>query len=691
MSLTRIRKRDGRLVPFDESKIAEAIGRAMHAVGEPDDVFAGEVAGVVRLTLAERYAQDAAGDAPDIEEIQDLVERALIELGRSSVAKAYILYRDQRARIRSALEVRDDSGRGARRPATAGAARVQVHESRGAKPWTKGRIVAALMREAALPRELAEKVAARVEERVFGADLKRITTGLVRELVDNELVVLGLDAALRRQVSVGMPMFDLRRLVESTPREPDPARPVAGERLPVRSVEARIASEVLRRFSLQELLTPEQAELHLAGDLFVHGLERPHLPLVTSLPAALLSGAPGPEETFAQLEELGRLARTTAHGLVLEDPATLLQPLVENARGGAALGAWLRGLAAVAAACGRRIDLAAPGRRAPAFLGRLGEALAALADGAFAPRLFVDESELTVLEAGLAPAQLDRLLAAGRIVPTWGGVAGPTGRPIGPGCARRTGERAALHCGGAVALNLPRLAVRAGPWREDRMLESLALLVEHAVTILEAHAAYQRRLHPRTGRVGYALAPVGTREALQWLGDGEIRPDQGARLLGVLAEAAERAGDRRRLSVAITPFFGERAAARFARLDAGLPQHAQRLLFDSAAREVADDGRPYAPGYALEPLPGEGRARESWRAEAILTSTLPVGCLHPLPAGTAGLAACWRRFASWRGEPDTRAVTDERPPRPAPEPRLFADLTDSPSSEPCTDPAGLQA
>ena len=102
MNLRRVTKRDGREVPFDESKIQGAIAKAMAAAGEPDDGFAGEVAGVVRLTLEDRHG---SGHVPHIEEIQDLVEQALIELGRSAVAKAYILYRDQRARIRRALVV----------------------------------------------------------------------------------------------------------------------------------------------------------------------------------------------------------------------------------------------------------------------------------------------------------------------------------------------------------------------------------------------------------------------------------------------------------------------------------------------------------------------------------------------------------------------------------------------------------
>ena len=148
-----VRKRDGRVVPFQRQKIADAVQKAMDAAGEPDARFAAEVAGIVEFTLLERAAAtladggtSAAATAaiPHIETIQDLVERALMELGRAAVAKAYILHRDLRARVRSALRVhRSDTLRSP----------VRVREREGVSDWSKGRIVAALMGEAELPRD----------------------------------------------------------------------------------------------------------------------------------------------------------------------------------------------------------------------------------------------------------------------------------------------------------------------------------------------------------------------------------------------------------------------------------------------------------------------------------------------------------------------------------------------------------
>ncbi len=105
--IEHIRKRDGRVVKFQTSKIAWAIARAFQAVGREEED--------APLRLAERVAGEAeerfASSIPGVEDIQDGVERALISAGYADVAKAYILYRQRRAEIREAksyLGVADD-------------------------------------------------------------------------------------------------------------------------------------------------------------------------------------------------------------------------------------------------------------------------------------------------------------------------------------------------------------------------------------------------------------------------------------------------------------------------------------------------------------------------------------------------------------------------------------------------------
>jgi len=95
--ITHVVKRTGAVVPFNQERITNAIYRAAVAVGGRDRSIAEQLSGQVVAMLKESAP---SGPTPTIEEIQDTVEKALIENGRAKTAKAYILYRDERARQR---------------------------------------------------------------------------------------------------------------------------------------------------------------------------------------------------------------------------------------------------------------------------------------------------------------------------------------------------------------------------------------------------------------------------------------------------------------------------------------------------------------------------------------------------------------------------------------------------------------
>jgi len=654
--IERVTKRDGRVVAFRPEKIRDAVAAAHDAVGRSDPEFAAEVAALVELTL-EDEGRRKPGFVPHIEAIQDLVERALMELGRPDVAKAYILYRDRRARIRQALRVhRSDALR----------APLRVRESEGVSPWSKGRLVAALIEEAELPRASAEEVASAVERRVFASGLRRITTGLVRELVAGELLERGWTRAVASTGVVGLARHDLRKVLRAEPLQAWQG-PAAREGGP-RPVTARVAGEVLSRHALDEVVPGGIGELHRSGDLHVEDLGAPHLALSMAVDSALLaSGGTSASSAFAALEGAAELARRVSRVLVLERPAAILAPLARAARPGSPLGlaGWLRALAAIARAAGVRIDLGSPGARAGALTARLVEALAELPGGAStgsnaaanggssAPGLTLDGHELEELLAehpDLA-GSVDRLLAQGRLASSWGD---EDEAYAGPGLRRRRREPGILSCGGAIALNLPRLARRAGAWREDLVQSGLAELVQASIELAAALEAFQRAhdsaqspgLHARRG---FAIVPVGLREALLIQGEGEIDPDQGARLLGLLGEAARRFAHGGIQVAAPCASFGENAAARFAWLDdrSARAGGKQRWLFAEAEGSEPDAPRPYTAGLRLSPV----AAAASGRHEAEALRTLGSGALSF--AGIPGVRdaadptphlSAWRRF-----------------------------------------------
>jgi len=91
-----IRKRDGRIVIYDERKIAAAILKALEAAGAGTAEDAAHVANTVATAL-----ENAFGDSPpSIEDIQDQVEKELMEGGFEAAAKKFILYRASRTRVR---------------------------------------------------------------------------------------------------------------------------------------------------------------------------------------------------------------------------------------------------------------------------------------------------------------------------------------------------------------------------------------------------------------------------------------------------------------------------------------------------------------------------------------------------------------------------------------------------------------
>ena len=97
--IEQIRKRDGRVVPFNRMRIENAILKAAKAVG---DGGGKEWAEALSHQVVELVEQRFIGDGlPGVEDIQDIVEEVLIKTGHTRVAKAYILYREQRTQARS--------------------------------------------------------------------------------------------------------------------------------------------------------------------------------------------------------------------------------------------------------------------------------------------------------------------------------------------------------------------------------------------------------------------------------------------------------------------------------------------------------------------------------------------------------------------------------------------------------------
>ncbi|MCX5758569.1 MAG: ATP cone domain-containing protein [Candidatus Hydrogenedentes bacterium] len=274
--LTAIVKRDGTRAPFDKRKIAGAIFRAAESIGGADRGLADSLASAVALYLAKTLQ----GCTPNVDQVDDAVERVLVEMGHVRTALVYTRCRERRARerrlrngdSRTLLRELDD----ARRLRTQGALEdvppLLVRTSAETlASWDRARIVDALTRETGLDVERAETIARDVEQQIMDARVRTLTAPLIRELVSAKLIEHGLEPEYRRHRRLGVPLYDTERIVRGPSPEGVPINP---------SVTSRTLAEAVKReFALSEVFSPEIAEAHARGEMHLHdlgGIDRLH-------------------------------------------------------------------------------------------------------------------------------------------------------------------------------------------------------------------------------------------------------------------------------------------------------------------------------------------------------------------------------------------------------------------------------
>ncbi|MEO0142796.1 MAG: anaerobic ribonucleoside-triphosphate reductase [candidate division WOR-3 bacterium] len=258
-------KRDGKLVPFDKSKITNAIFKAARAVGGENKKIAEALADEVVLFL-----YTLKGDKPPtVEEIQDAVEKILIENGNARTAKAFILYRKQREILRKKrlLEKRPEE-----RETTDYALFVRTSDDDFVS-WDRHRIVDALINETNIDKATAEKIARETEDTILNSDVKLISSSLIREIVNMKLIEHGLENARLRHTRLGVPLYDAEKIILFANRENAniPHNPEA--------TNMTLAETIKKQYMLSEVFSREVADAHVRGDIHLHDLgfgDRPY-------------------------------------------------------------------------------------------------------------------------------------------------------------------------------------------------------------------------------------------------------------------------------------------------------------------------------------------------------------------------------------------------------------------------------
>jgi len=261
--VSHIRKRDGRVVPFDRAKLARSITAAARVCGVGDTFYSTEIADAVALHLSRPDQGVPSSDA-----VAKAVERMLNDTRHADIARAYCDFREQREHSRArctVLKPVQQSLLGAEETL-----QVMFNQEQRTRAWDRALIVSDLIAEARVPRPVAEDIARVVEERILTSELRHVTTTLIRAVTDNELLARGYTSALRQRSAVTVPFTDLEKFLDTD----DPS-----------ALALELGRRVLRPYVLEHVYSEDVAMAHRRGMIHISGLEHPfasytrHVPL----------------------------------------------------------------------------------------------------------------------------------------------------------------------------------------------------------------------------------------------------------------------------------------------------------------------------------------------------------------------------------------------------------------------------
>lgn len=133
--------------------------------------------------------------------------------------------------------------------------------------WDKSKIIKALIKETSLDESKAEDIAEEVERKLLISNLSIISTGLIRELVNNELITRGYSEQLKSQKMLGMPVYNLNKIIFNKSKENANIKTNNPE-----FINLEIAENTLKQFALENVFSKEVAEAHLTGAIHLHDL-----------------------------------------------------------------------------------------------------------------------------------------------------------------------------------------------------------------------------------------------------------------------------------------------------------------------------------------------------------------------------------------------------------------------------------
>ncbi len=261
-------KKDGRREKFDRAKIFHGLERACEKRPVTRPQIEEAVDGIERdLRLKETT------DVPSTVVGEMVMEhlRRLDKVAYIRFASVYHEFQDLESferELDSLKVVGEDEGEGkGAKDSTDLALMVSTATEGMSYKWDKSRIAKALVSEAKMAEADADDVAKAVEKKVAASGIKTISVSLLRELVNNELFVRGLDKKLAKQEIIGMSTFNLEQFIFA--KSKDNSNVIANN---PEAVNLAIAENTLKQYALKEVYSKDVADAYLSGAIHIHNM-----------------------------------------------------------------------------------------------------------------------------------------------------------------------------------------------------------------------------------------------------------------------------------------------------------------------------------------------------------------------------------------------------------------------------------
>ncbi|MBI4744874.1 MAG: anaerobic ribonucleoside-triphosphate reductase [Actinobacteria bacterium] len=132
--------------------------------------------------------------------------------------------------------------------------------------WDKTKIVNSLVKETGANLELAQEIADAVERKIVESKFETITTSIIRELIDTELIQRNLAIMHKKHSHLGLPMYDVEQIIVNANKEN------SNTTHNPESINLTIAETILKEYALRNVFSGDVAEAHMTGDIHLHDL-----------------------------------------------------------------------------------------------------------------------------------------------------------------------------------------------------------------------------------------------------------------------------------------------------------------------------------------------------------------------------------------------------------------------------------